>query len=136
MNSKYKNNSTRTFFFVAITFLYLMVFENDICGSVNYSCASDLINIEFISQPELPKEFQPYKNSFSLKQRKEYVSFYLENIFKCRKKLLLSANYFINSYFNNQQRYSSSFHHIISILQKNNTWHQSSDDDHFFNDYC
>ncbi len=136
MNHKYQKNYVRTFFFVAILFLYLTVFENDICGSVNYSYAYDNINIEVMYQPELPKEIQPYKDSFSLKQRKSYVPFDLEDYFKCRKKLLLSINNFSNINSNNQNKYSLAFHHIISILQKNNTWHQSSDDDAFLNDFC
>ena len=134
MNNKYKNNYIRTFFLVAITFLFLTVFENDICGSVTYSYASDKIYIEDIYQPELPNEIQSYKGSFSLKQRKPYVPFYLENIFKCRKKLLLSINNIGNIYFACQNNHSFHFHPIISILQKYNTWHQSSDDDPFLTD--
>ncbi len=136
MNNKYKNTHIRKFSFIAITLLYLMVFENNLCGSANHSHASTLTNVEVIYQLEFPKEFQPYENSLSLKQRKAYVTFYLENIFKCRKKLLLSANFFLNCYFNNQQRYSSPFHRFISILQKNNPWHQFSDDDPFHSNYC
>ncbi len=136
MNNKYKNNYIRTFIFVTISFLCLTVFENDICGSVNYSYASDLTNIEVIYQPELPKEFQLYNGSSSFKQRKAYGSFYLENIFKCGKKLLFSVNNFSAIYLKNQNNYALNFHHIISILQKSNTWHQSSDDDSFLNDYC
>ena len=113
-----------------------MVFENEICGSVNYSDDSDLTNIEVIYQTELPKEFQPHQGSSSLKQKKAYGSFYLENILKFQKELLLSINIFSTIYLKNQNNYTSSFHHIISILQKNNTWHQSSDDDAFLNDYC
>lgn len=135
MNNKHKNY-IRTFIFVTISFLYLTVFENDICGSVNYSYASDLTNIEVIYQPELPKEFQPYNDSYSFKQRKKDKSFYLENIFKCCKKLLFSVNSFSAIYLKNQNNYALNFHHIISILQKSNTWHQSSDDDSFLNDYC
>jgi hypothetical protein len=136
MNNKYKKKYIRTFIFVTISFLYLTVFDNDLCGSVNYSYDSDQTNIEVIYQPELPKEFQPYKGSYSFKQKKTYGSFYLENILKCRKKLLLSINKFSTIYLKNQNNYTSSFHHIILILQKSNIWHQSSDDDSFLNYYC
>ena len=136
MNNKFTKNYFRTLFFIIISFLYLTLFENDICGSVNNTYASDLINIEAIFQPDLPEEFQSYKDSSPLKQRKEYEPFYLENIVKCRKKLLLSVNSISNIYFNSQNKYSLPFHHIISILQKNNTWHQSFDDDASHNDYC
>ena len=135
MNNKHKNY-IRTFIFVTISFLYLTVFENDICGSVNCSYASDLTNIEIIYHPELPKEFQPYNDLYSFKQRKTDKSFYLENIFKRGKKLLFSVNSFSSIYLKNQNNYALNFHHIISILQKSNTWHQSSDDDSFLNDYC
>ena len=136
MNSKYRDNRIRTFFFVAVTFFCLRVFEKDICGSVNYSYASDLTNIEAIFQPELPKEFQPYKSSLPLKQRNAYVSFNLENTIKYRKKLFLSISNISNKYIKNQNKYTLSFHHLVSILQKNNTWHQSSDDDSLPNDCC
>ena len=136
MDNKYKNNYIRTFLFVAISFLYLAVFESDNCGSVNYSDVSALTNIEIIFQPELPKEFQSFKGSSSLKQRKAHGSFYLEKILKSRKKLLLSLSKSSNIYFNIQSKHFLSLHHIISILQKNNTWHQTSDVDAFLSDYC
>ena len=136
MDNKNKNNYIRTLFFVAISFLYLTVFEDDIYGSVNYSHASVLTNIEVIFQPELPKNFQPYKSSSSLKQKKAYGSFYLDNIIKCRKELFLPVNTISSIYLNIQNKSSLPLHHVISILQKNNTWHQSSDDDAFLNDYC
>ena len=136
MNNKAKNSHIRTFSLVAISFLYLMVFENEICGSVNYSDDSDLTNIEVSYQPELPKEFQPHNGSSSLKQRKAYGFYHLENILKFRKKLVLSFNNFSTVYLKNQNYDTLSFHRIISILQKNNIWHQSSDDDAFLNDYC
>ena len=136
MNNRFKRNYVLIFIFVAILFLYLTVFENDICGSANYSYASHLTNIEVIYQPELPEEFQPYNGSSSVKKRKAHGSFYLENIFKCAKDILFSVNNFSTSYLKNQNNYALNFHHIISILQKSNTWHQSSDDDSFLNDYC
>ena len=136
MNYKYKIIYIRIFFFVAITFLYLTVFEDTICGSSDYSYVSDPTYIEVTFQPELPGEFQPHKGSFSIKQRKAYVSYYLDNIFECRKKFLLSVSNISGIRVKNQNENSLSIHHIISILQKNNTWHQSSDDDSFLNDYC
>jgi hypothetical protein len=136
MNNKYQKNYVRTFFLVVILFLYVTVFENDICGFIDYSYAYDNINIEVIYQPELPKEIQSYEDPFSFKQRKPYVPFHLEDCFKCRKRLLLSINNFSSSNINSQNKYSLAFHHIISILQKNNTWHQSSDEDTFLNDFC
>ena len=135
MNNKYKKNYIRTFILITVSFLYLAVFESDIYGCVDYSYSSDLTNIEVLYQPELPKEFQPYNALSSFKQRKAYGSFYLENIFKCEKRLLFSVNNFSAIYLKNQIYYALNFHHIISILQKNNTWHQSSDDDPFLNDY-
>ncbi len=136
MNNKYVNNYIRKFFFIAIAFLYLMASENDSVGFANYSISSNAMSIELEVQPDSPDDFQLYKEPTSLSKRKEYKSFYLVNIFKSRKKILLSTNYFLNGCFNNQQRYYSSFHHIISILQKNNTWHRSSDDDPRPYDYC
>jgi len=136
MKNKYNNNSIRTFFFVAISFLFLTVFENGINGTDNYSYASERTNIEAIFQPEIPKVFQPYDGSSSFKQRKEYGSFYLENVCKCWNKKLLSANNFSTIHLNNQSNDTLNIHHIISILQKNNTWHQSSDDDPSPHDYC
>ncbi len=130
------NNNIRKYFFIAITFLYLMAFSSDSFGSANYHRAFNVTHIELIDQSDSLNEFQLYENPSSQSKSEEYVSFYLENIFKCRKKLLLSVNYFNINCFNNQQRYYSPFHHILSILQKNNTWHQSSDDDPFPNDYC
>ena len=136
MNNKANNSHIRTFSIVAISFLYLMVFENEICGSVNYSDDSGLANIEVSYQSELPEKFQPHKDSSSLKQKNAYGSFHLENIFKFRKKLLLSFNNFSTVCLKNQNYDTLSFHHIISILQKNNIWHQSSDDDAFLSAYC
>ena len=136
MNCKVINNHIRTFFCVAISFLYLTVFENEIYESVSYSRASDLTNIEVLFQPELPKESQSYKDKSLLKQGKANGYFYLEKTFKSRKKLLLSVNNINNIYFKIQNKYSLPLHPIISILQKNNAWHQSSDDDNFPNDYC
>ena len=136
MNKKAKNSHIRTFSIVAISFLYLMVFENEIVGSINYSDDSDLTNIEVNYQSELLKEFQPHKVSSSLKQKNAYGSFHLENILKFRKKLLLLLNNFSTIYLKNQNYDTLSFHHIISILQKSNIWHQSPDDDAFLNGYC
>lgn len=136
MNHQVKNNRIRAFFFVAISLLYLTVFENDLYGSVNYSHVSDQINIELVFQPESDKEIQPFKSSSPPKPRKQQVPYYLENSFKSSKKLLLSVNDTGSNYFNIQKNGSLLLHNIISILQKNNTWHQSPDDDAFLSDFC
>jgi hypothetical protein len=136
MEKRYKNNCVRTFFFVAILFFSLTLFENDICRSVSYSYASDLIKVEALLQPELPKEFQPYNGLSSVSQKKSHGSFYLGNIFECGKKFILSANNISNIYINNQNNKFLHFHRIILILQKNNSWHQSSDDEAFLHIFC
>ena len=136
MNYKYKNSIIGTFFFVAITFLYLTAIEDASCGSTAHIYASDSTYIEETFQPELPDKYLPHKGSFSLKQKKAYVPFNTKNIFDYRKIFLLSASNIRGIYVWNQNENSLSFHHIISILQKKNTWHQSSDDDSLLFEYC
>jgi hypothetical protein len=133
MKNRYKNNCVRAFLLVAILSFSLTVFGNDICRSVSYSYVSNQIEIEVLSQQERPKDFQPYNDSSSFKQRNGDGSFYLENIVERGKKLILSTN---NIYINNPNKIFLHFHYIVSILQKSNTWHQSSDDDAFLHDYC
>ena len=136
MNNQYRNNWIRTLLFVAISFLYLMVFENNLCGLIDYSYDSDQTIIEANYQSKLPKIFQSYKGPYSFKQKKTHGSFYLENIYKYRKKLLYLTNNFSTAHLKNQNNYTLSFHPIISILQKNNAWHKSPDEDAFLNEYC
>ena len=133
MNTDRRIDSLRVLIFVAIIFIYLNVFENNAYSSPDYSVTSPQINIEAIYQPEIPEKYQFDKGSFSIKQKKISTPYYLENIHKYRKKLLLSENN--NGFINNPSILPLSFHHIISILQKNNTWHQSSEDDSFLTPY-
>ena len=136
MKNKYFNNSIRAYIFVAISFLSLTLFANDIYVGSSYSHASEITNIEAIYQPELPKVFQLYTDSFSPNQRQAYGSFYLENYFKSLNKMLLSDEVIWSEYLSNQSSSALYIHHIISILQKSNTWHQSSDEDPPRHDIC
>lgn len=136
MKIRYKLNCIRTFFIAAILFFALIVPESDIYHSVDYSYAPDLIKVETLFQPELPKDFQPYFDSISSAQQKAHKPFHLEYVFESRKKLLLLTNNICNIVIDNQIKCSLHFHNIISILQKNNTWHQSVDEDASLPDYC
>ena len=136
MRNKYFNNSIRAFIFVAISFLSLTLFENDIYVGSSSSHASEITNIEAIFQPELPKVYQLYTDSISPNQRQAYGSFYLENYFKSLNKMVLSDESICSVYLSNQSTSALYIHHIISILQKSNTWHQSSDGDPPRHDIC
>lgn len=136
MKIKYFNNSIRTFIFVAISFLSLTLFENDICMGSSYSHTSEITNIEAVFQPVLPKVYQLYTDSISPNQRQAYGSYYLENYFKSLNKRLLTDEIICSEYLSNQSSSALYIHHIISILQKSNTWHQSSDEDPPRHDIC
>lgn len=92
MNNKRKIDFIRIFVFVAITIIYLNVFENNVYGSPDFSVTSPQINIEAVFQPEIPEKYQFNKGSLSIKQEKIFTPYYLEDNLKYRKKLLLSEN--------------------------------------------
>ncbi len=127
MDQEHKNNYILNLFIIALTFLFLMVYDFDFYGPINFFNASNLTHIELLVQSNSPNNLQFNKVASSRNNQKEYASFNLEN--KSKKRLLRLADHFLKKNFHIQQQYYPPPHYIISILQKNNTWHQSADDD-------